>query len=43
MMADVMLGRRSVSKSVSSEPKKATRAFDPEIERPGQSGSGGRI
>jgi integrase len=42
-MADLMLGRAPVSKSVSNEPGKPIRASIPEDERPGQSGSGGRI
>jgi integrase len=42
-VADLMFRGRPVSKSVSNEPENETRASDPEIERPGQSGSGGRI
>ena len=42
-MADLMLGRAPVSKSVSSEAREPIRASIPEDERPGQSGSGGRI
>ena len=42
-MADLMIGRGSVRKSVTHRPEKATRAPDPEIERPGRGGSGGRI
>ncbi|MFL6127697.1 MAG: tyrosine-type recombinase/integrase, partial [Mycobacteriales bacterium] len=42
-MADLMLGRGPVSRSVSNGPQDATRASDPKIERPGHRGSGGRI
>ena len=42
-MADLMLGRAPVSRSVSNEPGEPIRASIPEDERPDQSGSGGRI
>jgi integrase len=42
-VADLMLGRRSVPKSVPNEPGKPIRTSIPEDERPDQSGSGGRI